>query len=343
MRTKLFTTGLIMGLFLLVGCDSSIVRKRATGLPYEVVVVMSQEVGQSEVGELIKEQLNSIVPGLPQAESSMRVTFVPEKSFDGLLMYVRNILIVDINPSKYTIVSVNQAKDEWADNQEVVRLSAPSIEEMVTYLTLHDRDIVNHFSLAERERQIAVLKKYYSTLAMEKIQEKFNLSLHAPEDMTYYRDTTNFLWFSNNAATGRIDLMVYSFPYTDANTFTEEYLVAKRDSVLKANLPGAFPNSYVTTEKRAGVTFEPITLNNKYCGTLRGLWKMVGDKMGGPFVSHAFLDQLGQRVIVTEGFVYAPEMEKRNLIRRIEAALYTAQLQDSDDMLIILETPMGRH
>ena len=59
---------------------------------------------------------------------------------------------------------------------------------------------------------------------------------------------------------------------------------------------------------------------------MRGLWKMVGDMMGGPFVSHARLDEKNQRVVVAEGFVYAPETDKRNFIRRIEAALYTLRL-----------------
>ena len=61
----------------------------------------------------------------------------------------------------------------------------------------------------------------------------------------------------------------------------------------------------MTTEKRVDLTYEPIMLHDKYCGVLRGLWKMVGDKMGGPFVSHAFLDTKTQRVIVAEGLVYA--------------------------------------
>jgi hypothetical protein len=301
------------------------VEKRATGLPYEILVVMSKEVGESEVGELVKEQLNSSVAGLPQPEPSMRVTFVPNETFDGLLRYVRNILIVDIDPTKYTMVALNGYKDEWAKNQEVIKLNAPSIQELVTYLTLHDSDLVNHFCSIEKERRVAILKEHYSKLAMDKVQEKFNISLHAPEDMTYYKDTTDFLWVSNNANTGRVDLLVYSFPYTDENTFTEEYLVAKRDSVLKCNLPGAFPNSYMATETRAGLTYEPIMLNEKYCGVLRGLWKMVGDKMGGPFVSHAFLDTKKQRVIVTEGLVFAPETNKRNYIRKIEASLHTVR------------------
>ena len=47
--------------------------------------------------------------------------------------------------------------------------------------------------------------------------------------------------------------------------------------------------------------------------------------MGGPFVSYARVDEPNKRVIVTEGFVYEPRKEKRNYIRRVEAALMTTQ------------------
>ena len=64
---------------------------------------------------------------------------------------------------------------------------------------------------------------------------------------------------------------------------------------------------------------------------LRGLWRVEGDMMGGPFVSHAQLDPSGQRVLVVEGFVYAPESNKANLIRRLEAALYTLRFQQAEE------------
>ena len=59
---------------------------------------------------------------------------------------------------------------------------------------------------------------------------------------------------------------------------------------------------------------------------MRGLWKVVGDMMGGPFVSHIRLDEQNQRIVVVEGFVYAPETNKRNYIRRLEASLFTLRL-----------------
>ena len=55
---------------------------------------------------------------------------------------------------------------------------------------------------------------------------------------------------------------------------------------------------------------------------------MKGDCMGGPFVSFSRVDEENNRVIVAEGFVYAPEKMKRGLIRRLEGALYTLKLPE---------------
>ena len=64
---------------------------------------------------------------------------------------------------------------------------------------------------------------------------------------------------------------------------------------------------------------------------MRGLWRMQGDMMGGPFVRHTRLDEKNHRVVVAEGFVYAPETDKRNFMRRIEAALFTLRLPGEFD------------
>ena len=52
--------------------------------------------------------------------------------------------------------------------------------------------------------------------------------------------------------------------------------------------------------------------------------------MGGPFVSHSRVDEANGRVVVAEAFVYAPETLKRDLMRRMEAALYTLQLPQQE-------------
>lgn len=328
MKTQVLSTVLLALILGLCSCGSGSIQTQATGLAYEVVVVMDSNVWNAEAGEMVKADLNAPVHGLPQAEASMKITYAEPSVFSGLLEYVRNILIVKIDPSAYTKTSLSFENDRWAHNQVVLSLRAPHQDSITSYLKANPEILSRFFENVEKGRAIEQLKETYSPLVMEKLKAQFGVELNAPSNFNFYKEATDFFWSSNNANTGRMDLVVYTFPYQDENTFTAEYLVAKRDSVMKVNMPGSFPGSYMQTEHRAGIDYQAITLNGKYCGVMRGLWRVEGDMMGGPFVSLARLDEKDNRVIVAEGFVYAPETEKRNYIRRIEAALYTLRLPD---------------
>lgn len=327
MKAHSLLISMLLLLITMGACNSGSVMTNATGFAYEVVVVMDKKYWDGIAGEAVKSELASPVPGLPRPEPSLKITYSTPGDFNGLLTYVRNILIVNIDAALYTKTTVIPDNNRWARGQAVLKLNAPSPEAVLAYVEEHKNSLVDYFVNAEMDKVVASLDKSYSGVVFDHVKNKFDTELKVPSDMTYFRDTTDFFWASNNANTGRTDLVVYSFPYTDPNTFTPEYLVAKRDSVLKANLPGSFPDSYMATETRfGGVDYTPITVNGKYCGEMRGLWKMVGDMMGGPFVSRVRLDEKNNRVIVAEGFVFAPETDKRNYIRRIEAALHTLRL-----------------
>lgn len=327
MKAHSLLISMLLLLITMGACNSGSVMTNATGFAYEVVVVMDKKYWDGIAGEAVKSELASPVPGLPRSEPSLKITYSTPGDFNGLLTYVRNILIVNIDAALYTKTTVIPDNNRWARGQAVLKLNAPSPEAVLAYVEDHKNSLVDYFVNAEMDKVVASLDKSYSGVVFDHVKNKFDTELKVPSDMTYFRDTTDFFWASNNANTGRTDLVVYSFPYTDPNTFTPEYLVAKRDSVLKANLPGSFPDSYMATETRfGGVDYTPITVNGKYCGEMRGLWKMVGDMMGGPFVSRVRLDEKNNRVIVAEGFVFAPETDKRNYIRRIEAALHTLRL-----------------
>jgi hypothetical protein len=283
-------------------------------------------------GDIIKEELTSPVPYLPQAESSMRYTYARPDQFDGILKYVRNILIIHIDKNSYTKVSLIRESNKWAQGQAVLYLNAPDAESIDLFLNKNARFIVQHFNKEEMNRAQAFLKQTHSLVVMDHVKELFGIMLYAPSDIKSFKKAEDFLWFSNDAATGRMDILTYSFPFVDEGTFTLDYLVAKRDSVLKENIPGAFPGSYMSTEKRV-VDYSATTMNGKYCGILRGLWRMEGgDMMGGPFVSYARVDAPNKRVIVTEGFVYEPRKDKRNYIRRLEAALQTTLFPDEQNI-----------
>ena len=122
---------------------------------------------------------------------------------------------------------------------------------------------------------------------------------------------------------GKRVFCVYTYGGTDISPAT---IVGKRDSIMAANLPGESPGSHVTTETEAPIfCAETHTANGTASTMLRGLWKMEGGAMGGPFVCRAVADSAKGRTVVAEGFAYAPGKPKRSMMKQLEAALLTLQ------------------
>ena len=74
--------------------------------------------------------------------------------------------------------------------------------------------------------------------------------------------------------------------------------------------------------------YEPdLSLVNKepYTLSMKGLWTMENDFLGGGFTSYIFLDQKTNSLIYTEGFLYSPNQKKREHILELEAILSTFQ------------------
>lgn len=330
MKTKhLLSIPLLLSGIVLLGlasCNSSSIIKRATGVPYEVLVVMDTSLWKGQVGEAVRDKLQESYPALPQAEPTAAISYCEPASFNDFMRYVRNILLVDINPNAYTKVSLIADKDVWANGQQVMRLQSPSADSLLLYMQGKNNDILTYIRQLEQKRYAQYLQESHNSLLAEKTRSAFQLEICAPEEMNSSQIDSTFLWFSNNANTGRMDLIFYAFPAENADALDKSHLVAMRDSVTRVHIPGSFEGSYMTTESRFPVEYEPLPNGKQPGAVIRGLWKMQGDMMGGPFVSYAWYDAPRHRVVVAEGFVYAPETNKKLYMHRLESALLTTRI-----------------
>ncbi|MEG1616585.1 MAG: DUF4837 family protein [Bacteroidales bacterium] len=327
MKAKLLLSFLFSLTLLLSSCGgkSINVMPTATGAANEVLVVMSENLLKGEVGSEVKSILTSDVPGLPQSEPNFKVSTVTPNHFDKILKPVRNIFIVETGDI-YTQPKFSYARNVWADGQMILYLKAPDAKSLVEFLPANSQVIIDFFVNSEMNRVVKLLKDSYNRDASEQLSRQLGVEMRIPTDLLQVNKKKDFFWASNNQYKGRMDIVVYSVPYTEKDAFSPERILARRDSVMKANLPGGTPGSYMTTQYYVDPAFRAINLNGKYVGEMRGLWEMKGEVMGGPFVSHTRLDEANQRIITVEAFVYAPERKKRNLMRKLEAALYTLQL-----------------
>ena len=176
MKTRSLLFGLLSLLLLAMeGCGSGSATHNATGMIYEVVVVMDKAAWTSPAGEAIKAQLHSDVPGLPQSEASFKITYCTPDQFNNLLTYVRNILIVKIDSSQYTKVSLKAERDRYAKNQLVMVMNAPSIESIVEHMQTHPTSIIDYFNQVEIDRMINIYSSQYSSLVMKHDNLSYNI------------------------------------------------------------------------------------------------------------------------------------------------------------------------
>ena len=237
----------------------------------------------------------------------------------------------------YLTYPIKFVKNRWANSQAIVLITSNTAQNLASILASKGNEISNYLVEAERTRQIDFLKSSINNTALNKVYTKFGGQIAVPTSLNKYNEAQDFLWMSNGSAVARQDVLIYSYPYTDKKQLTEKALLAKRDSMLQAHIPGSMTGSYMGT----AYTFEPpvfkeIWMNDTYCAEIHGLWEMKnGEVMGGPFVSHTRLDEVNNRLITIEGFVFAPGRDKRNLIRQVEAMVYSFKMPQEVNEVVI--------
>ncbi|MBR2318531.1 MAG: DUF4837 family protein [Bacteroidaceae bacterium] len=311
-------------LFSCSGTDSTF-KRSAVGNPYEVLVVCTQEFWDSPAGRALENALDTDIPGLPQSERSFRISRT--EGLGNLTKPFRNIININIDHNLYSRSIFKYSEDVFARPQTVMTIQSPSRDDFEQFVTENAQVIVDFFTAAEMNRQIDILKEKHNEQAFETVKEMFGCELMIPVEMSGEKRGKDFVWLSDfhSSRPEILSFVMYSYPYTSVDNFSHENYIQKRDSVMKINMPGGKPDQYIQTEKDY-VNITETSYKDRYLQVARGLWYMENDMMGGPFVSHSVVDEINNRVIVVEAFVYAAGKKKGNFIRRLEASLYTLKL-----------------
>ena len=80
----------------------------------------------------------------------------------------------------------------------------------------------------------------------------------------------------------------------------------------------------VTEDSYAPYLFN-ISIKGKETFETKGTWELRNDFMSGPFINYCIIDRPNKRVLVLEGFCYAPSKEKRDLMFEMEAIIKSVE------------------
>jgi len=313
---------------ILVSCkdkDSSRLMTNVTGKAGEVVIVIEPDLWNSNIGLEFRRKLAQDYPGLPQSEPLFDLVHIPYSSFSSIFKTHRNILFVKVS-NEYDEAKMIIQNDLYAKPQIVINIIAPSDSIMEELIRDKGDLIVDRLLKKEMSRYASNYTKYEEKEVGAQIKKKFGIDITIPRGFKIDMDTTDFVWIANDSPSMSQGLLIYSYDKPSVE-LTTPYLIAKRNQFTKQFVEGANPKSYMTVEQEMEPYRREFELNKVKIIELRGLWRVEGDFMGGPFVSFTLLNEKTNKIIQVDGFVYAPQYDKRNYVRQLEAILNSIKLK----------------
>lgn len=321
MFRRIAVTLLLSGLMFSCEKSDQITLVESTGRINSILIVLNTSDWDGRVGDSLKEIIGEPVIGLPQEENQFGVNHVDPKSFNSLFKRNRNILFVGLD-------SVNQFytnQNIFSSPQTTLTILGKDKDALIENIQSHREEIIDIFKsndLALFQRKVT--KDIQNPKNIETFQS-LGITMKIPFDYKKVDDTGEFLWYRKDIGNGLLNIIAYEVPLNNTSFETQD-LVSYRDSIGKYNIPGQFENTYMRTEPRFTPVIKDVHFGDIDAIESRGLWFVEGDYMGGPFISYTIRDMAKDRLIVVEGFGYAPSSKKRDLVFELEAILKTLKM-----------------
>ena len=329
-QIKKLSVALIVA-FLMVSCGGSgdgkkSVSRKSSGKTAEMIVATDNEViWEGEIGDSIRSFFNQDYSVLPQSEPLFEMAHIPvDKLTDNKMFRAHhNIFLIEIDENVQES-TIEARKDFWAAPQRVIRIVSPSKQEFIRFFEEKDETIYNILMDAEHERLINTFKAFPARDVQEEVKKKFDFTMAFPSGFYVAKTAPGFMWIRKETQHNSQGMIIYTYDFVDTIAFDKSRIISFRNSMTEEYIPGPSEGSYmVVATEYSPITSERIDFNGRFAIETRGLWRLEGDFMGGPFVNYTFVNEEGTKVITLDGYVYAPNAPKRDLLIQMEAITHS--------------------
>jgi hypothetical protein len=317
---------LIVMVFLTSCGDSSLTRTlpNVTGTTGEVLVVKDKFMWEGSPGTAVREYISPVLLGMPQPpEPAFTILPIRPEGFRDLYVSHRNIIQVSTDPGMEK-PAVTYARNKWAETQLVVTVAAADTASLAAALRENGEAIRRTINNAERER----LTEWLTTSAgkersiLSAGETKWEMVLPSGWKPDFNREGIMMISLETPSTTQSVMVSVTDRTTSRIGCVELADFTQRR---MSDEVKGPDGGSFMVIEKQVPVSCRSFRRNETDYIEMRGLWTLEGGFMGGPFISYAFIDSATTRAVVVTGFVYAPREEKRELLRQVEALMYTVK------------------
>jgi hypothetical protein len=240
----------------------------------------------------------------------------------------RNILIIGEGKKEDFYIK----KNVYAQPQTVIYVYGTDDESIIKVFNEYKKEIISAYISSDILMTQNIFRAKQLEPSQFKTLQEIGVSFTIPKEYKTVDDTGEFLWLrqhlkSGIAKTGSNNILVYAIPLEEELKVSEN-IIAVRNRIGKKYIPGSDPETMymITEEAYAPHTLETF-LDGKKAFETRGKWEVKNDFMAGPFINYSVVDKEHNRIVVFEGFTYAPSVNKRAFLFELEAIAKSMKIQ----------------
>jgi len=323
------TITLAFSLLLLIACDSNSTKGKrilpaSSGNVNNLSVVIDNNLWEGNIGENIREIFGAEVYGLPQQEPLFSMGQMPTMVFTGFATKNRTVLKIE----KGKAAELKFLDDAFAKPQKLVLVRGMTDFEITTLMKENAEKIIAAFKTVEiKEKQRQIKKSLHKN---NNIETALGLTIRFPSAYRVAKEKDNFFWLRKDTKKGgNMNLMLYEMPLNSISEGDEAIndIIKMRDSIGKAHIPGPIDGSYMITEEAYTPFFNTTIIDNKPAFETRSTWEVKNAFMAGPFLNYIIEDKINERLLVIEGFAFAPSVAKRDYMFELEAIMKSIKIK----------------
>lgn len=287
----------------------------------EVAVVLEKAKWEGKLGDKIREVLASPIEGLPQSEPMFDLVNATPGVFGELYITHRNILFIEIGQGKSPKATIST--DVYAHTQLIITLEGESEDDIIDLLDKQAKTLVDKINITERDRWISYYKQSVNSINFSTLRDVHKLNLFVPANYSLDVNEKGFVWLAYETPLTTQSVLIHYFDYNGENYFNEDSIKSIQNNMTKIKVEGPVKGTWMTIEERFPPIYTTFRFRDRNYAELKGLWTLENGYMGGPFITLVTKDEVNNRFVMLDGFVYAPKDDKRELMRQVEAILYT--------------------
>ncbi len=221
--------------------------------------------------------------------------------------------------------NVKIAKDKWAYGQIIIYLYANGPEKLdslikASYPTITSR-IDQHY---DKQVSASVYFNKPNAQYRQNVQNKHGIDMKIPNGWIEANGDENTSWYRLITEKGSHNILIHNQPYTDQDIFKRESIKRNLNAIGKNTISSQSENSYLQlNDWDLPLLLYTKEIDGQYAKEARGIWEMVNDYMGGPYVAYTILDEEQNQVITLFGFIFEPGKDKRDNMIKLNHILLT--------------------